>query len=364
MINKVMGSIVPKTAKAAIAGGKDVALKKMMRSETLGKVLDVAAENQTLCQSLFALAICVGPRPVTNYIITEDKKDATYANCHSISSGVVGYLWPMVFATPIAMGVKKMVANPTKYFKPEMIQKFYPSVKVEETLAQDGKSMIKKIATNAEGKMLRKDGTVLCADLEPLMVYGKRDIAAFEKKFPNFYVESKTNVVRIKPVQKEDGGWMHLKTENGVGKFKVKGDRVQPIGEAVQAKDFAFDNNGVLRRSKVGKDGVRTYGEEVTEKDLTPITEDMEIGAQKEQNVQKFVNMVPDILLAPFRASLTIALIPPLLKSFGIEKRKKPDASSTQTAQIKPLNVVSQSNNTVVKSSGSSTFSAFKKGVS
>ena len=320
MITKVMGSVVPKTAKkAAIKSGKDVSMKKFMQSEALGKVLDVAAENQTLCQSLFALGICVGPRPITNYIVTEDKKDATYADCHSISSGVVGYLWPMVFATPIALGVKKMVANPTKYFKPEMIQKFYPNVKVEESLAKDGKTIIKKIATNAEGKMLRKDGSVLCTDLEPMMVYGEKARNAFQKEHPELLVE-KTGVVRSKTVDK---------TENGVIKLDKNGNK---IGAAVQKND------------------------------LNPITEEMEIGARKEQNVQKFVNMVPDILLAPFRASLTIALIPPLLKSFGIEKRKKPDAAA-QTAQIKPLNVVSQSNNITVKAANSSTFSSFKKGV-
>ena len=172
MITKVMGSVVPKAAKkATVESGKNLVLKKCLQSESLGKVLDVAAENQTLCQSLFALGICVGPRPIANYIVTEDKKDVTYANSHSISSGVVGYIWPMIFATPIAMGVKKMAANPTKYFKPEMIQKFYPSVAIKEELANDGKTLVKKVVTNENGKMLRKDGTELFTGLAPLMVY-------------------------------------------------------------------------------------------------------------------------------------------------------------------------------------------------
>ena len=95
MITKVMSSIAPKVVSAA-APQKGERLKKFMQSEALGKVLDVAAENQTMCQSLFALGICVGPRPITNYIVTEDKGDALYANCHSMSSGIVGYIWPMI----------------------------------------------------------------------------------------------------------------------------------------------------------------------------------------------------------------------------------------------------------------------------
>lgn len=323
MITKIMSSVTPKIAKAGIPP-KGERLKKFMQSETLGKVLDVAAENQTMCQSLFALGICVGPRPVTNYIITEDKKDALYANCHSMSSGVVGYVWPMIFATPIAMGVKKMVANPTKYFKPEMIQKFYPNVSVVDKIGKDGSKIGKKIEVNAKGEMLRKDGSVLCKDLEPMMVYGEEAQRAFAKAHPELSVD-KSGVVRSKTV---------FKTEGGVYKLDKNGNK---IGAAVQKKDF------------------------------NPITEEMEIGAKKEQNVQKFVNMLPDILLAPVRASLTIALIPPLLGAFGIKKRPKGEQAQQQTAETKPLNVVSKSNNAVVKSIGSpassSTFNAFKKGV-
>lgn len=320
MINKIMGSVVPKISQvAAPVKEKGSTLKKIMQNETLGKVLDVAAENQTLCQSLFALGICLGPRPLTNYVVTEDKKDALYANCHSASSGVVGFAWPLVFATPIAVGVKRMAANPTKYFKPEMIERFYPNVKVVEEIAKDGVSKIKKIATNAEGKMLRKDGTVLCTDLEPMMVYGEKAQEAFRKAHPELSVD-KTGVVRSKSV---------FKTEGGVYKLDKDGNK---IGAAVQKGDF------------------------------NPITEEMEIGAKKEQNVQKFINMVPDILLAPLRASLTIALIPPLLNALGIEKGSKKGAGAAKSSG---LNLVSTSSNVTLtgKMAGvASTFDSFKKG--
>lgn len=315
MITKVMSSIAPKVVASATkpTAEKGARLKKFMQSETLGKVLDVAAENQTLCQSLFALGICLGPRPATNLLVTKDKGDAMYANCHSVSSGLIGFVWPMIFATPIALGVKKMAANPTKYFKPELIQKFYPNVGIKEELAKDGKTVIKKIMTNEKGQMLRKDGSVLCTDLEPLMVYGKENQAKFAKEHPEFTVE-KSGVVRSKTV---------FKTENGVYKLDKNGEKV---GVSIQKADF------------------------------NPITEEMELGAKKEQNVQKFINMVPDILLAPIRASLTIALIPPLLDAFGIKKGGSKAASNQQ------LNVTSYSNNLIAKESAATSFGAFKKG--
>ena len=59
---------------------------------------------------------------------------------------------------------------------------------------------------------------------------------------------------------------------------------------------------------------------------------DMEIGKNKEDNIKSIINLVPDILLAPPRAMLTIELIPRFLKLFGMEKQKKsaPPQEGTQ----------------------------------
>ena len=206
-----------------------------------------------------------------------------------------------------------MAANPMKYFKPEVIQKFYPNVGVKEELAKDGKTIVKKIMTNEAGQMLRKDGSVLCADLEPLMVYGAENQAKFASEHPELLVD-KSGVVRSRSV---------FKTEGGVYKLDKNGNK---IGVAVQKKD------------------------------LNPITEEMEIGAKKEQNVQKFMNMVPDILLSPLRATLTIALIPPLLDAFGIKKSGHgAPAQGASATSFKGTFVPSGD-------SVASTFSAFKKG--
>lgn len=363
MINKVMGSVIPKAATGMVAkAGNGSFTERFLKSKTLGKVLDVASENPTVCQSLFALGICLGPRPLTNFAVTEDKKDATYASAHSIASGGIGFVWPLVFATPLAVGVKKVAKNPAKYLKPEVIEKFYPSVKIIEEKAKNGIDVVKKVATNAEGKMLRKDGSVLHQSLEPLMIYGEDAQKAFESKFPNFYVERGTNVARIRPVPLEEGGWKHIKTENGIGKFKINKTEAVPVGEAIQAKNFEIGEDNVLRAVKRNQSGEITSAIEVEEKDLTPISEAMEIGAQKEINAKKIINMVPDIVLAPIRAGLTIALIPPVLKLFGLSKSNK--SQENKNTQTPALNVVAQSNNTFksLKSNSASPFSAFKKG--
>jgi hypothetical protein len=317
MITKVMSSIAPKAIaqNAKPGAGQGSRLTKLLQSEALGKVLDVAADNQTRCQSLFALGICLGPRPIANFIVTEDKQDAVYASCHSISSGIVGYLWPLILVTPIANGVKKMAKNPAKYFKPELVQKFYPDVAIKEEMSKDGKTLVKKVVTNEKGQMLRKDGSVLLTEMSPLRIF--EDKEKFLKEHPELTLD--------------ESGYARSKTVFETANGKVK-----------------LDKNG----NKIGA--------KVREDDLRPITEEMELGAKKDQNVQKFVNMVSDIILAPARAALTIALIPPLLNAFGIKKGAKGAKQAQQQQQ--QLNVTSYANNIIAKESAASTFSAFKKG--
>lgn len=304
MINKVMGSVIPKVAhRAANAStAKGGRLTKFLQSEGLGKVLDMAADNPVICQSAFSLALCCFARPATNYVVTKDKQDATYASCHSISSGVIGFAWPLVFATPLAAGVKRVLKNPQKYLKPGMIKKFYPNVGTENVLDNAGKKIGEKIKLNKAGKMLRKDGSELLQDLEPKMVYGKTEKAAFETANPGYYVDN-GGVVRSRTV---------FKTKNG---------------------EFELDKNG----NKIGCS---------VQKDLTPITEEMEIGVKKEQNIKNVLNMIPDIMLAPPRAALTIALIPPIMKNiFGMQKPQKP--ADNANAPKANLDVTSKANNTV-----------------
>lgn len=312
MINRVT-SAIPKatTLLANNAGKKGDRLKSFMRNPVLGKVLDAAGENPVICQSAFSLALCCGFRPVTNYVVTKDKQDAAYASSHSIASGVMGFVWPLIFATPLASGIKAVSKNPQKWLKPSRIKQFYPNVKIVEELDAAGKKIGEKIATNAKGEMLRKDGKVLGQSLEPKMIYNEAERAAFEVQNAGFYVD-KGGVVRSKTV---------FKTENG--KFKLDKDG-NKIGCAVQS-------------------------------DLNPITEEMEIGVKKEENMKNFMNMIPDILLAPPRAFLTIKLIPPILSALGISKKPKADVNQDGANQG-PVTLAMRS--AEIKSP----FSSFKKG--
>lgn len=313
MIGKVMSSIVPKAVRKAKAP-KGTKLNNFLSSNSLGKVLDAAADNPTLLQAGFSLALCCVARPITNYLVTKDKQDATYASCHSISSGVIGFIWPMIFVTPLASAVKKVLKNPVKYLKPETIKKFYPNVGMEDVLDAAGKKIGSKIKVNEKGQMLRKDGSILKADIEPMMVYGEENKIKFEKANPDYYV-SNGGVVRSRKI---------FQTEKGKIKLDKEGKKV---GCPVQ-------------------------------NDFNPITEEMEIGIKKEQNVKNFVNMVPDILLAPPRAALTIALIPPILKNvFGVHKSNK----SAQPASSQQ-NVSATTNFKSNFVSSNSTFASFKKG--
>ncbi len=353
MINgKLTSSIIrPKTilnAATTATTKKPDMVTRFMKNGLVGKICETAAENPVMCQSIFSLAICCGARPVTNMITTKDKKDASYASCHSISSGVMGFVWPLIFATPLAAAVKMIAAKPQKFLKPETIKKFYPTVGLEKVM-KNGKETL-RVMTNSKGEMLRENGTKLLTNLEPLKLKGEAEAAgkikklteklaktkseskklkiqsqiedfrikqqefeaekaAFEAMNPKLYVDVDTGVIRSREF---------FKTENGQFALNDKGEK---IGCAIQKPE----DKKALDRVLAGKQ----------EAEILPITEDMEIGKNKEDNIKSIINWVPDILLAPPRAMLTIELIPRFLKLFGMEKQKKsaPAKDGTQQTQ-------------------------------
>lgn len=317
MINRVT-STIPKAVNvlANNAGKKGGRLTRFMQSPKLHKVLEMADENQLLTNSLYALALCCVARPITNFAITEDKQDAAYASAHSISSGTMGFIWTMILATPIAIGLKSIAKNPHKYLKPERVKQFYPNVKIVDELDEAGKKIGEKIATNAKGEMLRNDGTILTKSIEPFMISGEKERAAFEAKNAGFFVDvNNGGVVRSKTV---------FQTEKGQFKLDKAGNK---IGCAVQGDKLSIDKDGNVLYELAEKDAEgnnkRVLLSSMPDRALTPITEEMEIGIAKEQNVHKFINMVPDTILAIPRAWLTIKLIPPVLKGLGIQKNSK-----------------------------------------
>lgn len=290
MINKLPSSIMhPYSLLNATAPETKGLTAKFLKNKTVGQICETAAKNPVVCQSVFSLAVCCFARPITNMFTTPDKKDASYASCHSISSGAIGFLWSLALSTPISMAMGAMLKKPQKYFKPSLIKKLYPSVGV----IKDAKTGAEKLMTDAKGHLLRQNGTLLSRNIEPLKVEADK-AAEFLKKHPDLTID-KHGVVRSTTV---------FQTEHGKD-LKKEGKK---IGCALQKSD------------------------------MTPITEEVELGIKKEQNMASFMNWIPDIILAPPRAALTIAMIPWLLKNvFGMEKTKKggdkkPETQATPVA--------------------------------
>ena len=359
MINgRLTSSIIrPKTilnAATTATTKKPDMVTRFMKNGLVGKICETAAENPVMCQSIFSLAICCGARPVTNMITTKDKKDASYASCHSISSGIMGFVWPLIFATPLAAGVKLIAKNPHKFLKPEVVKKFYPTVGLE-TINKDGKKIV-RVMTNTKGEMLRQNGTKLLTNLEPLKLKGEAEAEEKIEKLTEKLAKAKSEKKKAKILEQiEDFKLKQKEFEAEKEAFEAMNPRlyVDPKNGVVRSRDVFKTENGKFaldsKNEKIGCAIQKPEDKEVLEQVLTgkqqveinPITEDMEIGNNKEQNIKSIINWVPDILLAPPRAMLTIELIPRLLKLFGMEKQKK---NAPKDANQQP-----QQNNTTFK---------------
>ena len=346
MINgKLASSIIrPNTVLHATKVKKPDMMTRIMKSNFLGKVCEAADDNPVLTNSLFSLAICCFARPVTNYLTTPDKKDAAYASGHSISSGGIGAAWSFAIMTPIAGAVGAILKKPQKYLKPSMIKKLFPSVGIEEVM-ENGKK-IQRVMTNAKGNMIRKDGTEILRNMEPLKIKNGDAVGKLKE------VEKKLG--KTKKQSKID----KLNEEKASLLEKIEEFKAEKVKFEQENPNLYVDSNGVVRsrtvfKTKDGKyqidnDGFRSISGKkgdkmgcVVQEDKTPITEEIENGAQKERNLATIFKWIPDTLLAVPRAYLTIIAIPPILKVLGL--KKAPKGENAQKA-----NVAGQSNDTIV----------------
>lgn len=346
MINgKLASSIIrPNTVLHATKVKKPDMMTRIMKSNFLGKVCEAADDNPVLTNSLFSLAICCFARPVTNYLTTPDKKDAAYASGHSISSGGIGAAWSFAIMTPIAGAVGAVLKKPQKYLKPSMIKKLFPSVGIEEVM-ENGKK-IQRVMTNAKGNMIRKDGTEILRNMEPLKIKNGDAVGKLKE------VEKKLG--KTKKQSKID----KLNEEKASLLEKIEEFKAEKVKFEQENPNLYVDSNGVVRsrtvfKTKDGKyqidnDGSRSISGKkgdkmgcVVQEDKTPITEEIENGAQKERNLATIFKWIPDTLLAVPRAYLTIIAIPPILKVLGL--KKAPKGENAQKA-----NVAGQSNDTII----------------
>ncbi len=346
MINgKLASSIIrPNTVLHATKVKKPDMMTRIMRNNFLGKVCEAADDNPVLTNSLFSLAICCFARPVTNYLTTPDKKDAAYASGHSISSGGIGAAWSFAIMTPIAGAVGAILKKPQKYLKPSMIKKLFPSVGIEEVM-ENGKK-IQRVMTNAKGNMIRKDGTEILRNMSPLKIKNGDAVGKLKE------VEKKLG--KTKKQSKID----KLNEEKASLLEKIEEFKAEKVKFEQENPNLYVDSNGVVRsrtvfKTKDGKyqidnDGSRSISGKkgdkmgcVVQEDKTPITEEIENGAQKEENLKTIFKWIPDTLLAVPRAYLTIIAIPPILKVLGL--KKAPKGENAQKA-----NVAGKSNDTIV----------------
>jgi len=358
MISRNLTSSIIRPSKAVLnSAAKPDMATRLLKSNFVGKICDTAADNPVLCQSLFSLGICCAARPATNYLVTPDKKDAGYASAHSVASGVVGLAWTLLFAGVITAGVKAVLNKPQKFLKPEVIKKFYPNVGTEEIIKNGKKTL--RIMTNAKGEMLKQDGTKLFRNLEPLKITHGEANGDLKKVLEKI---EKTKPTQTKKLEKLNAQKAELELK--VEKF----NKNKEIFEQVNPH-LTVDENGIVRSKDVlqTKDGMYVIknGKKVgcavqkpedkkevdailkgkKKADLAPITEEIEVGAKKEENVKTAINQIPDILLAPPRAFLTIAIIPWLLKNvFGMEKKKKGAKPQQENQQQNKINQPTTSN--------------------
>ena len=339
---KLSGSFIRQGTKlygSATTTQKPGIMTRVLVSKPLGKLCDIAADNPVMCQSIYSLAICCLARPATNILTTPDKKDAAYANCHSISSGIIGILWPIVTATPLAAAVSVVLKKPQKFLKPELIKKFYPNVGIKEVIEKGKKSL--KVMTNTEGEMLRQDGSVLFRNLEPLKPVKNGDANELLQKVNEKL--KKINPNKTKKIEKLNQEKLELEEKLKI--FNMEKEEFE-----VANPKLYIDDNGIARsrevfKTKNGKFVLDKKGSKigcaVQKETKEPITEEIEIGIQKEQNIKNIINFIPDTLLAPPRAILTIACIPWLLKNvFHVEKpqkNKQPNPSITANASNKVM---------------------------
>ena len=103
---------------SAVSNGiKSTNTWKFAQSNLLHKFLKMADSNQTVFDALFALLITCGLRPaaIMAQANEHNKEKNKKAASHSISSGIIGYVFAVVIYSPIKKGLDKIRNNPEKY---------------------------------------------------------------------------------------------------------------------------------------------------------------------------------------------------------------------------------------------------------
>lgn len=133
--------------------------KKALESPKFDKLLD-AMGNEVLVQAGIALVICAGLRPLTILALPDkgkDKNDNIYAAGHSICSGIMGFVAPLLLVTPFVNGSKRAMEEYYKYFKDDTLERLWPNLDIKSIRNKAGELVSHKEWKDKLGNPWSKD---------------------------------------------------------------------------------------------------------------------------------------------------------------------------------------------------------------
>ena len=133
--------------------------KKALESPKFDKLLD-AMGNEVLVQAGIALVICAGLRPLTILALPDkgkDKNDNIYAAGHSICSGIMGFVAPLLLVTPFVNGSKQAMEQYYKHFNEETLERLWPNLDIKSIRNKAGEMVSHKEWKDKLGNPWSKD---------------------------------------------------------------------------------------------------------------------------------------------------------------------------------------------------------------
>ena len=359
---------------------------KMFKSGSFSKLLEITNKQEVLINSGTALVICTLLRPATIMALPGDKnkKDCAYAAAHSVSSGVWGFIVPLIFIKPLAKAYNHVIDEAGKYLRESTIKKRWPHLNISSIKNPDG-----TIKPMKEWKDYKNNDFIRDIKDVKKVAKPKHISEVSDKTLQKFFTDidlSKTKNISPNQWVRTDGKKASIDLQNvfiavkDVDKGKVsyyplkyvKEDILKEVypnldiastkavnGERLHfdkwhtkdGKPFEFDMNNIFisdwaesrlgiplvtgETTKLASGEVKDvcYQKNNMDGELftpgTPITGEMLDAASTNAVVDKFGGWLPDLIVSYPRATATIAILPFILKNvFGIEKSKKPEQKS------------------------------------